>query len=169
MSDPIRLQILKALTLHLEGINPDNGYTDDLRGVVFRGRNLLGANDKTKKPALSLIESPTPDIAMFTGEFDDYRRDNWTLLIMGLVADDPANPSDPAYIMADIVTKRLGRLTATKSGGRDAYPDEFMLGGLISSLNIAPPIVRNPDDKVSSTAYFYLPIRVGVVDDLSTG
>lgn len=169
----IRLQILKALTAYLEEMTPTAGFEYDLslEDAVSRGRNLIGSEIKVR-PALSIIEAPTPDVASFTGEWLDFRRDTWTILIQGLVKDDKKNPSDPAYYMADDVTKWLGRLVATRNdgSGRTVLPaDKHLLGGLITSLEIAPPVVRNPDDKISATAFFYLPIRVGVVDDLANG
>lgn len=170
MSLPIRLRILIALVDYLKGITPAGGYDYDLTDAVYRGINLIGS-DRKARPMLSVIEAPTPDVALFTGEWADFRRDNWTILIQGIVREDKTNPSDEAYIVADVVTKRLGRLIGTKADGSGRYvdPENHLLGGLITSLEIAPPVVRNPDDKISLNAFFYLPIRVGVVDDLGTG
>ena len=50
--DSKQLRTLKALTAHLEGINPDNTdpatgnpYERDLRGKVYRGRSVLTVKD----------------------------------------------------------------------------------------------------------------------------
>lgn len=164
-SVPIRLAILQALTLHLEGITPANGYTSDLTKAVFRGRNLVGA-DLKHRPALSILEAPRPDIAVFTGEWNDVRKDEWTLLIQGMAEDDKRNPSDPAYYLCAEVEQHLSRIIGVRpQTGRPLYPDVHLLGGLITSLEIAPPVVRPPEDRVSATAFFFLPLRVGVAGE----
>lgn len=167
MTVPTRLAILIALTEHLERITPDNGYDVDLSGAVFRGRSLLGA-DLGVRPALSILESPRPDIATYTGEWDSIRRDYWTLLIQGLAEDDKRNPSDNAYYLCAAVERHLGRIVAVRpETGAPRYPQEHLLGGLITSLEIAPPVVRPPEDRVSMSAFFFLPLRVGVAVETS--
>jgi hypothetical protein len=163
-----RLDILKALTAHMQALNPDNGYAYDLRGKVFRGRPLLGADSVNKEelPVLSLMESPRPDLATYTGEWDAIRHDQWTLLLQGLVRDDKVNPTDHAYDLCAQVEMHLGRLIAVKrTTGLPQYPQEHLLGGRIASLEIAPPVVRPPELSVSASAFFFLPMRLGVVID----
>jgi hypothetical protein len=41
-----------------------------------------------------------------------------------------------------------------------AYPDIYLLGGLIADMTINPGVVRPPEQGVSSKAYFYLPLVV---------
>lgn len=162
---PIRLAILQALTAHLERITPGAGYQHDLSGKVFRGMNLIGA-DRRDLPALSILEAPRPDIAIFAGDWSEMRYDQWTLLIQGMAQDDKRNPSDPAYYLCADVEQQLSRITATRPAtGNPAYPQEHLLGGLITGLELAPPVVRPPEDKVSTTAFFFLPVRVGVAVD----
>jgi hypothetical protein len=60
-----QLDILRALTAHLEGINPENGYDYDMRGRVFRGRAEFG--DDTPLPHLSILEAPRPDAEPVVG------------------------------------------------------------------------------------------------------
>lgn len=154
--------------MHMQGLNPDNGYTNDLRNKVYRGRPLLGADivNKDELPVLSLMESPRTDIATYTGEWDAIRHDQWTLLMQGLVRDDKLNPTDHAYELCAEVEMHLARLVAVKRAtGTPLYPNEHLLGGRIASLEIAPPIVRPPELGVSATAFFYLPLRAGVVVD----
>lgn len=158
---PLRLAILIALCDHLKKITPTNGYTYDLSEAVFRGRTIIGA-ERSPGAMLSIIEAPRPDVASFAGEWNDSRRDQWTLLIQGVADDDKANPSDPAYYLVAEVEQQLSRITATKGSGSPLYPDEFNLGRLVTGLEIAPPVVRPPEDRVSASAYFFLPIRLGV-------
>ena len=162
---PLRLAILQALTKHLEGVTKAAGYSHDLAGSVYRGRNLVGA-DLNRRPALAILEAPRPDIAVFTGEWSDMRADSWTLLLQGMADDDKRNPSDPAYYLCADVEQHLARLIAVRpETGGPRYPQEHLLGGLITSLEIAPPVVRPPEDKISQTAFFFLPLRVGVAGE----
>jgi hypothetical protein len=168
MSVPTRLDILKALTTHLQGVNPDNGYAYDLRNKVYRGRPLLGADavNKDELPVVTLMESPRPDLATYTGEWEAVRHDQWTLLLQGLVRDDKINPTDHAYDLCAEVEMHLARIIAVKrSTGSPLYPLEHLLGGRIASLEIAPPVVRPPEVGISASAFFYLPMRLGVVVD----
>lgn len=168
MSDvPHRLAILMALTEHLKGITPGNGYDHDLSQSVYRGRNILGA-DVRERPILSILEAPRPDIAIYTGEWEAWRAESWTLLIQGISRDDKYNPSDSAYYLCADVEKHLGRLVSVRSQtGSPAFPDEHLLGGLITGLQVAPPVVRPPEDRVSASAFFFLPLRIGVAVDTS--
>lgn len=162
MSTPIRLAILIALTEHLKTITPANGYTNDLSEAVFRGRNLLGA-DLRERPMVTILEAPRPDIAVYTGEWGDQRLDHWTLLVQGVADDDKKNPSDPAYYLCAEVEQHLTRIIDVRpETGSPRYPDIHLLGGLITDLQIAPPVVRPPEDRVSTSAFFFLPLRLGV-------
>lgn len=157
-----RLNILIALTNHLKTLTPDLGYTNDLSESVFRGRTLFGANI-TNRPLVSIIEAPRPDFSVYTGEGQDFRRDVWTLLIQGLAEDDALNPTDPAYHLAYEVEQHLFRLIEVRSQtGAPRYPDIHLLGGLITSMEVAAPVVRPPEQNVSTSAFFFLPVRLGV-------
>jgi hypothetical protein len=169
MADPKQLRVLKKLTAHLEGINPDNvdpatnaAYTRDLRGKVFRGRSLLTVKDASE--ALAIWEYPRQDIYAPVGDHGIVRMESWSLMLQGWPVDDPENPSDPAYELLAQVEMRLSRIVAEKSQGREGglYPDEFMLGGDLGSLIIAPGIVRPPEDAASRLAMFYMPLVLGV-------
>lgn len=167
---PTRLLILKRLTAHLEAITPANGYSYDLTDKIERGRVLLGAEvtSKDKLPMLSIVEAPRPDVAIYTAEWNSMVSDNWTLLIQGLIKDDKRHPTDTAYELCAEVQKHLARLIETRpETGNARYPNEHLLGGLISRLEMAPPVVRPPEKEVSQSAFFFLPIRVGVAMDLT--
>jgi hypothetical protein len=85
-------------------------------------------------------------------------------MIQGWPVDDPENPSDPAYELLALVEMRMARLVAEAPNGREGglYPGEYMLGGELSSLIIAPGIVRPPEDAASRLAMFYMPLVLGV-------
>ncbi|QJI52239.1 hypothetical protein [Cronobacter phage JC01] len=160
----IRLKILKALTKHLEGINGIEPYVHDIRGSVYRGRAILG--DSMPLPCVSILEGKATDYGEFADEEETVRKDKWLLLIQGWVKDDPANPTDPAYGLLADVELRLSDITA-KEAGAPKFPDIHLLGGLISSLTLAAPVVRPPEDALSSKAFFYLPVLVGLKSDLT--
>ena len=173
MADPKQLQVLKKLTEHLEGINPDNidpatgaPYEIDLRGRVYRGRSILTVQDA--EAALSILEYPQNEIYLPVGEHGIVRKNNWMLLLQGWPLDDSANPSDPAYALKAMCEARLARIVAELPNGRGpAYPDEYRLGGELASFVIAPGVVRPPEDAASRLAMFYMPLVLGVVADVS--
>lgn len=164
MADPIKLQVLKALTALLEGIAPTpyDGRTvpTTLAGRVFRGRSRFGDNDPDLM--LSILEAPRGGVSFFAGE-NEARRDRWQLLIQGWCPDDKDNPSDPVYLLLDDVEKQLDRVIATSSNtGYPKFPEHYMLGNLIVDFEMQMGTVRPPTENVSSKSFFYLPVQVGL-------
>ncbi|HBN9515488.1 TPA: hypothetical protein L3889_000493 [Pseudomonas aeruginosa] len=162
---PLRLLVLKRLTEHLEGVygHDENGNPYDLRGRVFRGRTVFGAD--TPLPALSILEAPRPDTPIYGGEEEAQHERNWALYLQGWVDEDKANPTDPAHWLMAAVDQRLGLIVReTKGGGRPKPVDPVAhhLGGLISGFRYGPGVVRPADNQVSSKAYFYMPVQVGL-------
>ncbi len=172
-----KLKIMMRLTEQLEGVNPD--WTDlpvemlgaecpyDLRGSVYRGRLEFG--DDVDLPFIALLEAPRQIDPNGGGSGRLLNDEDWTLLIQGFAKDDKKNPLDPAYDMLAWVQMRLARITAENRNGLrgGVYPNEFRLGNLIAEIRYQIPIVRPGKDNVSDAAYFYLPISVGNVTDLS--
>jgi len=160
---PFRLLVLKKLCELLETVDgPDhNGDPMNMVGKVFRGRIEFGT--ETELPAVSVLESPNPDIGIFAGD-KEALSEKWVLLIQGWALDDKTNPSDPAYYLAAAVEQKLSLTLRTKSdgSGRPESKEWYKLGGLIGDLEIGPSVVRPFDAKTSSRAFFYLPIRVGL-------
>jgi hypothetical protein len=157
-----RLDVLKALTSHLQGIASANGYEIDLSDAIRRGRTLFGEGDPI--PLVSILESPRSDPGRFAGENFAERSEKWSLLIQGWVVDDPSNPTDPAYILMATVEHRLARIIAVnRSTGEPAFPDEYMLGRKVAEFTVMPGVVRPPMEQVSSKAFFYLPVQVALV------
>ncbi len=178
MADPKQLRVLKKLVAHLEEINPDNvdpatelPYEIDLRERVFRGRSLLTIDDAEN--AISILEFPRQDIYDPVGEHGIVRQNRWQIMLQGWPADDPDNPSDPAYRMLALCEMRLSRLVAQKTQGRGPlYPEEYMLGqhegsNELASLIIAPGVVRPPEDAASRLAMFYMPLVLGIKVDVA--
>lgn len=167
MADPKKLAVLKALSTWLAGITPGNGYAFDLSvpKAVSRGRTIIGAD--APLPSLSILESPKPDVGQFAGIQGRVFNEDWLLLVQGWVADDKDNPTDPAYALAAAVHQRLYGLIETKASGMPANHDDYMLGRRASTLLIGPYVVRPPENQVSSKAFFFLPLRVGIQTDVS--
>lgn len=159
---PTRLLILQRLTAIIEATTaPVGAPAVSLAGAVFRGRSLLGAD--IPRPAVSLLENPRPDQITFAGVDMEALRGDWVVLVQGLAEDDKSNPSDPAYWLAAAVEVALSRINATRGEtGRPLFPDEYMLGGLLTRVDIGHPVVRPPEREISSSAYFFLPLRLGV-------
>lgn len=164
---PKRLQILIALQQLLQTISVSNGAAFDMQGRVYRGRLLFGADVSDDPPALSVIEAPRAEYADFGGDDRDHRKDQWTLMIQGIVADDKTErTTDDAYYLCQDVERCLHKLQQKKPSGSPLFPEFHMLGGKITSVEIAPPVIRPPEAQVSSHTFFYLPIRVGVAVEI---
>lgn len=163
--DHIRLKVMRRLTAHLEGITEANGYNHNLNGAVFRGRAVYGNKDPV--PMVSILEGKGSEFGVFADTHSSVRKDDWVLLVQGFVADDPRNPTDPAYALLTDVERRLSDIIAVDRQGQPAFNGLYMLQGLITSFKMASPVVRPPEDGLSSKAFFYLPIRVGLAVDLT--
>lgn len=161
---PKRLQILIKLSEHLSAVYgfDVNGDPYDLTGRVFRGRNVFGADSPI--PMLSILESTTPDLPSFAGNNEAVYEPQWRIFLQGWAEDDKENPTDPAHWLMAAVQQRLSLITAKRNdgSGRPVDKDAFMLGGLVSDFSFGPGVVRPADDKISSRAYFYLPVRIGL-------
>ena len=172
-----KLLIMQKVTEHLEGITP--AWVDlppamagetcpfDLSKSVYRGRVVFG--DEVKPPFIAILEAPRQIDPNGGGEANLTQSEDWTLLIQGFATDDKKHPTDPAYELLAWVQMRMARITTeSKSGGRGGqYPQEWRLGGLVAPIRYQIPIVRPGQDDVSGSAYFYMPISVGTVTDLT--
>lgn len=173
LPDPLRLRILKAITAALDEINPDDGYHNDLRPTPaptadnpaaiqrrnFRGRVVFGDTDPL--PMTAVLEVPLPPDQYDSAPDNPNRHGPWELMIQGFVEDDFENPTDPAqYLLADVV-KRL----AQEIG--NVYEDEGIFGfRCIQKLRLGVGVVRPPDE-ISAKAYFWLPMTLDLVEDLT--
>jgi hypothetical protein len=167
VKEPIALAALKALTAHLEGIKPTNGYDFDLQGRVFRGRVRFGHGEPL--PMLSILEAPRPEDGLLlpvAGESSRHSAREWGLLVQGWAVDDPENPTDPAYYLMAAVERRLSDMVAVKASGQPVDPAAYLLGRTtagktrISTATIGPGLVRPPQEGISDTAFFYLPVSL---------
>lgn len=157
-NDHKRLQVLKAISKHLQGITVDNGYDHDISGSVFRGRTTFGDNDPI--PMVSVLESPNAQYGSFADEENTVRKDTMVVLIQGFVDDDIVNPTDPAYALLADVERRLSDIVALDGPNKPKYPGAYHLRGLVSKFAMAQPVVRPPQEGLSSKAFFYLPVTV---------
>ncbi len=159
MADPTRLRVLKAVTAVLETITPAAGYTHDLTGKVFRGRDVFGYNDPL--PMVSILEQleeveqqPAPRSAgMNSGP--------WTLNLQGFVPDDRDNPTDPAHFLLAEVKQRL-----IEERIRNRQRDIFGMGNTVTELRLSHGVVR-PADEISDKAYFWLRMTLVLVENLN--
>lgn len=161
MTDPFRLRVLKKLTELFEGITPANGYTHDLTGKVFRGRTMFGEDDPI--PLVSILEAPIQDDPIMSSLTQTATNGELALLIQGFVKDDALNPTDPAHhLMAEV--KRALAIERKTNG-----PLGTMLGedrGKVAEIMISSGVVR-PADEISDYAYFWLPVTLKIVEDIS--
>lgn len=173
--DPFKIRVLTALTDTLKTITVANGYRFDLAnytaedGVqqsrVFRGRAWFGDTDPL--PMLSVLEPEEGGLVAPAPTQSPISEYDWPLLVQGFVSDDPANPTDPAYVLLADVRRRLAVERTRKSPGTN-QPDPLGLGldgvNRITGLSFNTGVVR-PADDVSSVAYFWLMLELRVVDN----
>lgn len=175
---PFKLRVLRALTDALKTITPANGYHHDMAdaqasdGVtdskVFRGRAWFGDSDPL--PMLSVLEgvNPSDEVAeppvnTPVAEYD------WPILLQGFVNDDPANPTDPAYLLMADVRRCLAKEARRKMPGDPSEPNILGLQeagdsrNQLVDLRIGAGVVR-PADDVSARAYFWASLTLRIVD-----
>lgn len=160
MADPIRLTVLKALAAAIEEITTAGGYRHDLAGAVFRGRSVLTHDDPL--PAVTINEKPVfpEELPQPSGALS--RKVELELIVQGFAEEDRQNPTDPAYLLMADVTKRL----ATEKVKDDGF-DILGLGDRVMSLDIGQGVVSPPDQIVSSTAFFWLPVTLRFGENLT--
>lgn len=158
MSDPFRLRVLKNLSALLETVNPDNGYTHDLRGAVFRGRTMFGASDPI--PMISILEAPIPLEALLSRNTNAGSTGSWELLIQGFLEDDFQNPTDPGHLLMAEVKKAIAK-EKTKERGRDFLS---MKGG-VTEIYVGQGSVR-PADEQTDKAFFWLTLTLRLAENL---
>ena len=159
MADTKRLAILKALTSLLqEDVSTANGYDYDLAGRVWRGRVNFSPAELATGPQVSIIEALNPDRDMKEAGWEARQKDGWVLLIQGIAPDDRDNPTDPAHQLMGAVKKALAGIALRTS-------PRYMLGALVADFAMEPGTVRPPDE-ASAMAYFYLRVRLTVVEHL---
>lgn len=169
---PKRLQVLLALRDLLGGIRVAEGAAFDVMPDAVHVNRLLFGQDVINQSyggvTLSIVEAPRPDFAQFAGENNIESVDKWTLMIQGITPDDKSPDTEhlPYYLVQD-VQRRMRRIMEVKEGsGSKRYPEHYMLGGKITTVEFAPPVVRPPEMQVSSHAFFYLPIRLGIAVEI---
>jgi hypothetical protein len=159
---PYRLKVMKALQELIAGASTADGYAFDLADKVYRNRVLIGAEITDRPPAVAIVEAPRADIATFAGEEAAFRKDYWTIMIQGIAADNRKSTEDDIYYLCQDVERRLNRMQAETRNGNPEYKEHYLLGGMITSVEIAPPVIRPPEAGVANNAFFYLAIRLGM-------
>lgn len=161
--EPLRLRILKAMTVALKEITPANGYHTDTQGNVYRGRVIFGENDPL--PLLSILEVPIPLDQTPPPTDSEFSSGGWEIMVQGFVTDDPQNPTDPAHFFMADVKKRLA-IEKRRALAMSHEEGIFGLGNFVTGLRIGSGVVRPPDE-ISAVAYFWLTITLDMVEDLS--
>lgn len=167
MADSWQLAILKALTTHLEGITPLNGYAYDMSTSVFRGRLIFGEDDPV--PLISIVEHLAADVTVDVAGLENVdRSETWVLLVQGWVEQTAGHPTDDAYNLKAATELRLSECIRMDDKTGDAmFPDAYMLGfhkTAIKGMSIGPGVVSTANrETASNKAFFYLPVGIGLV------
>lgn len=167
MADSYRLDVLKRLTALLEATvvtpypNLDPALPATLAGCVFRGRSIIGDEEKDKPAIVSILENPKHPFSLYAGS-GEARSSEWQLMVQGACTNDRRNPSDPVYSMADDVEKRFDRINQLTVMSYPKYPEDYMLGGQITQFEWSDPVIRPPTEGISRRCFFYFILRVGL-------
>lgn len=167
-TEPLRLRAQKALMSRLAQISPEQDYFFDLRPETvggktiqhtFRGRFWFGDSDPL--PLVSLLQVPLqPEQDMGKGGSNPSKFGPSDYVIQGWVDDDLENPTDPAeYLLADVERCLAQIRKEGTENGVLGFPS-------MTELLIGEGVVRPPDE-ISAKAYFWLPITLVMVRDLS--
>ncbi len=173
MSDPFRLRVQKAIAAAISEISVADGYALDLADSVFRGRLIYGDNDSV--PMISIIEPPLPNEMRPSPMVSTVEDGWWDIIVQGFVRDDRENPTDPAHVaMADVKRRLAMELKRKGTGANARQPDPFGVNfnadgstrrNIIEQFKIGAGVVRPPEEAVSTKAYFWLTLRLKIVED----
>lgn len=153
MADSKRLQILKALTTHLEAMT---GY--DIVGKVWRGRTRPA--DESQQPFLILFEMP-PEYEERADQ--QVQQMPWYIGIQGYVRPDGQHPTDPAHQLMAAVKQQIGKLL--DDGGAQNPPPEYLLNGLVEDIRVDGGMCFEPDE-TTNCCFFALKLTFTIVEDL---
>lgn len=171
---PFRLRVLEALTALLSEIERTAGVTVEYQwslatdpdtapdGKVFRGRGAFGTNDPL--PMIAIVEDPkalNDDEARPETAVGKITR--WPLIIQGFVKDDPVHPTDPAYFLMEDVRAKL---RAARADRKNVLGFGYKAPGVID-IYMGTGVVRPPDNEISATTYFWLPVELCLAEDES--
>lgn len=171
MTDPVKLQIAKAVTSGLKTITPANGYVSDMSDYdpgdgatterVYRGRAFFGDNDPV--PMLSVLEAGFDDEVVNESTANKPTSEYWwPLIVQGWVEDDKVHPTDPVYVLLADVRKYL----ATQMRRRDPEGNTLFFGldsKLVTGVRFGGGRVR-PASESSAYAGFHLLVELCIVD-----
>lgn len=158
MSDPLALQVLKALTASLEQVSVAEGYRHDLAGAVFRGRMLY--SDADPIPMVSINQMPQLPEEVTVPRGSSVQKVTMPLIVQGFVLDDFENPTDPAFLLLDDVVRRLAW-----ENRRDQGFNVLGFGSRVE-MRVGQGVVRSPDADVSDRAFFWLPVTLEFAEEI---
>ena len=157
MADTKRLLLLKSLCNYLlTEIKTANGYNFDL-AAAYRGKKNFGK--EVKLPAIVVLENFNPDrlpetIGGVVGTKHKY--DQIYLLNGWAEGGDVEQEEDSVHLLLGDVKQSLGKLLVPRN-------QSGFFDGLANTLSIEPGVVRPPDEQ-SEKAYFWMRIRLEVVE-----
>lgn len=160
-----RLDILIALTAHIEGVAPPD-YTYTLAGRVHRGKPAFGI-EKAGQQFVTILEPDDKLDLLPAPNHPDRRSQLWTLELFG-VSGTPANanhPTDEAYVLLDDLRRRIAWINAnTSTAGPGRVPR--VLGGLVNGrIASGSGVVLPPDpQQARPTAVCVLPIDIPLAE-----
>ena len=157
MADTKRLLLLKSLCNYLlTEIKTANRYNFDL-AAAYRGKKNFGK--EVKLPAIAVLENFNPDRLPETigGVVGTKHKYDQIYLINGWAeGGDVEQEEDSAHLLMGDVKQALGKLLVPRN-------QSGFFDGLANTLSIEPGVVRPPDEQ-SEKAYFWMRIRLEVVE-----
>lgn len=167
MADPYILVVEKALTnLLRDQLTVANGSAVEVAGNVFRGR--LRTGNREPLPMIGVLQAPeVDDETTSAGSGTDRVKDVLYLIQGWCEGEDLDNPTDSAHVLLAETKRVLGMIVDEDSAHyllRSAHPDGEPL---IARLSVSVGLVRPPEQAISDVSYFWLPVRIGFVEDIT--
>ena len=161
MADTKRLLLLKAICDYLKTeVTVANGYNFTL-ARVYRGKRSFGK--EIKLPSVAVLENFNPDrLPEEIGGFQTKMHKYDQIYLLNGWTDDTNLPEgeedgDSAHRLMGDIKLALGKLIVPQS------MKDGLFDGLANTLSIEPGVYRPPDEQ-SEKAYFWLRIRLEVVE-----
>jgi hypothetical protein len=119
---------------------------------------ILSSDDPV--PCVSILEwIDFNEPVQFVREFNRYKH-TLDLMVQGWVEADNDNWTDTVYPLLADVQKCLAAINDMDDR------ENYMLGGLITRIDLSPGMVR-PQDQLSALPQFFLRVRIEVAEKLS--
>ncbi len=162
-----RLDILTALTGHLEGITPPS-YTNYLTGRVHRGKPAFGLEMAGAHFVTILEPDDKRDLSPAPHQ-PDRRVFRWELLLFGVCGPpaDASHPTDEAYLLLDDLRRRIAWINLNTNAVQPGRVARVLNGLVDGRITSGAGVVLPPDpQQTRPRAVCVLTIEIPLVEKI---